>query len=713
MLSRSHSSVEDLHSPSAHVIQPQSSTLTASPLPNFSLLKPQIGSYSMNALKKKQAKANTLTPSSSFKLSESKNDKKFLTQRLKLPIAEADSYRNTPSIGTASGGTSRRTDKTSPRITLTKGKEMSGSLSYRARKSEVPFLSGEKPALVIRKSGSEANNMKLDFSKVANKAKETIDVTHSNRSIFLIKKLEQLLQKLKSQKEDLQAYVKPRTARPSQATMERDGFSHGVLALITTRGYNMNEDDIFMRTFTNCENEWRVFAEEVTKVLSISTKRKAGTQASADSERKSDISSDLLHAMKLDNMYDIVDCIDESSEMKLSARELIKFQEDLKKQKAKIDEELEKQMSERKNTEENMDSFLRKLLEFQTNFNSKAEKLHVYVESARNTDIWEENSQGDIQQSSHIENESFSNHIAHQSCTNSTSSAEPREEKRPDTRIRMVLGSSSLYEGQSFSDNISSRNEIIEENHGRKRLNESEEERELEDELEQAKQESVKQENMELYDDLEKTNQEVCPQEAEPSSSGIGEKDEEMTKEDLINRITFLEEQLRNKSSTDQAGSPKEDENQRLIELLEERESSLRDLRRENEAIKAETTRIAEKAGAIKNKIFGAALLAVDPLEMQIRREIDDEYLRSTQTEEEDDYVDSRAEEEVVGSESFDRYEEEEGNCGGVTQRGAGDNKMKIGNLVFQKNDDDIGKTDNDGLESFRRKSSVASRGEY
>jgi len=386
----------------------------------------------------------------------------------------------------------------------------------------------------------------------------------------------------------------------------------------------------------------------------------------------------------------------------------MKFQEDLKKQKAKIDEELEKQMSERKTTEENMDSFLRKLLNFQTNFNSKAEKLHVYVESARNTDIWEESSQGDIQQSSHIENESFSNHIAHQSCTNSTSSIEPREEKRPDTRIRMVLGSSSLYEGESFSDHRSSRNEIPEVTRGRKRLYESEEERELEDELEQAKQEleEARKEN----GDLEKINQEICPQEAEPSSSGFGE---EISKEELVNRIRFLEEELIRKSiNNDQENSPSEDENKRLVELLEERESSLRDLRRENEAIKAETTRIAEKAGAIKNKIFGTALLAVDPLEIQIRREIDDEYLRLTQTEEEDDYVDSRAEEAIVGSESFDRYEEEE-NCGGVTQRGAGDNKMKIGKLVFQKNDDDNGKTDNDGLESFRRKSSVASRGEY
>jgi len=265
-----------------------------------------------------------------------------------------------------------------------------------------------------------------------------------------------------------------------------------------------------------------------------------------------------------------------------------------------------------------------------------------------------------------------------------------------------------LYEGESFSDHRSSRNEIPEVTRGRKRLDESEEERELEDELEQAKQEleEARKEN----GDLEKINQEICPQEAEPSSSGFGE---EITKEELVNRIRFLEEELIRKSiNNDQENSPSEDENKRLVELLEEKESSLRDLRRENEAIKAETTRIAEKAGAIKNKIFGAALLAVDPLEIQIRREIDDEYLRSTQTEEEDDYVDSRAEEEIVGSESFDRCEEEE-NCGGVTQREAGDNKMKIGKLVFQKNDDDNGKTDNDGLESFRRKSSVASRGEY
>jgi len=667
MLSRSHSSVEDLHGASPHVIHPQNSTLTFSQLN----LKPQIGSYSMNALRKKQAKINASNPSSAFKQSESNSDKKFLTQRLKLPIAEADSFRaNTPSIGTCSGGTSRRTDK-SPRITTqTKGKEMLGSLSYRALKSE-PY-SSEKSKLAARKrSGSDANNMKLDFSKVANKSsKESIDVTNSNRSVFLIKKLEQLIQKLKSQKEDLQSYTKPRTARPSQAN-EKDAFSQGVLALITTRGYNNREDDVFIKAFVNCENEWKAFAEDVTKVLSISTKRKGGNQTS-DSERKSDISNDIIQAMKLDNMYDIVDCIDEETEMKLSARELWKFQEDLKKQKAKIDEELEKQMSERKTTEENMDSFLRKLLDFQTNFNSKAEKLHFYVESSRNTDLVEEDSQEEIQPEFNTENESFTNHIAHQSCTNSTSSVEPREEKRPDTRMRMVLRSSSFFEEGSFID---------ENNH---RSDESE----GENEPEEAKKMNIQ---------LERNALEICPQqESSITSSNPPEINEEMSKDELINRIRLLEEELRKKSN--EANTP---ENKRLLVLLEEKENSLRDLRRENEAIKAETTRIAQKAGAIKNKIFGAHLLQADPLELQIRNEIAVGFASSAQTDEDGEYNDSsRVHDGEEGlhtnrddSASFDQYEEIQEEP--ITHRMA--DKEEIC----------------DGAQSYRRKSNVASRGEY
>ena len=307
----------------------------------------QVGSYSMNASKRKQAKAGAVKTIYS---SNHMNSSPDASQERIIQPTESQLLRPTLSPANISCSQNNSLDSSRYRNKFA-FKNHLGECSQNEQDLGVQ----NKSLLVAEESSSLQSKMKLDFTKIGGTLIQKSVASGDNKFHDISDRGNVPNQKINSYEEVVQARIKSQTERGSIPKRDND------------LGPVRNAGDTYKTSFDNNVND----KSPTKKHQNATINHKHETEKS-------------IHLSKGANQSytnnKLAGGLMDEPTIKAITGELWEFQEDLKIQKSNMKEAMQRQEREKEIVEENMDTLVKKLLSFRDGFYQKVDHINNCME---------------------------------------------------------------------------------------------------------------------------------------------------------------------------------------------------------------------------------------------------------------------------------------------------------------------------------------------